>query len=208
MAKGKNKAAKTRGRPQKPRSQNAWGHLRRRGYWPPKTASTEKQLSTIIRKSGTLPPYLAALAKDLPYLCTHKYSQTVALKAGAEPKAFEVLGSPGEDSVRQIVTEITGMKIYAPEPGDAPWILKTNGSCDEHPDCHHTLKGIFSLVICISTDKPYQMAISRNVLDDATQFRYVELTNFAYILFPACMRHKCIADESNQRVILNALVKP
>ena len=70
-----------------------------------------------------------------------------------------------------------------------------------------------ALVFCLSTDQPYRMAIShRRVLYKGEelaphQCREVELAPNDYILFPAALCHKCIAPESNARVIVNALLK-
>ena len=80
-----------------------------------------------------------------------------------------------------------------------------------HPDFPG--KGVFTLVVCLSTDHPYRMAISRRRMLfkgerlAPHQYREVELAANDYILFPAALCHKCIAPESNARVIVNALLK-
>ena len=204
------KTGKRRGRPRKARGNAAYQHLRRNGFWPRGASSTD-QLDVVIRDQGTLPSHLQALAAGLPDLCTVPYRHSVALKnSGAQ--AFEVLGTPGEPILERLAFELTGMRPIIPEPTDRPWLLKTRGTCKPHTDVEQ--KGVFTLVVCISTMQPYEMAISRRreLYQDerlrADQYRKISLDTFDYLVFPACMYHKCIALESNKRVILNTLVKP
>lgn len=204
------KTGKRPGRPRKARGNAAYQHLRRNGFWPRGAASAD-QLDVIIRDKGTLPSHLQVLAARLPEQCTTPYRDSVALKSSGAT-AFEVLGTPGEPILETIAFELTGMRPVVPESTDRPWLLKTRGTCKPHPDTEN--KGVFTLVVCISTTRPYHMAISRRreLYQDerlrADQYRKVELDAFDYIVFPACMYHKCIALESNKRVILNTLVKP
>ena len=107
-------------------------------------------------------------------------------------------------AVERIALSLTGMKLYARKAGDRPWILKTKGSCSQHPD--NKGKGIFSLIVCIATDAPYQMLISSNCRSRGTMFASYELTNFSFMVFPACMYHQCRASKSNRRTIMNVLV--
>lgn len=203
------KTGKRPGRPRKTKGNAAYQHLRRNGFWPRGASSTD-QLDVIIRDQGTLPSHLQALALRLLDLCTIPYRHSVALKSSGAV-AFEVLGTPGEPILERIAFELTGMRPIVPESTDRPWLLKTRGTCKPHSDSDK--KNIFTLVVCISTTRPYEMAISRrrelyqNERLRADQYRKIKLDSFDYLVFPACMYHKCIALESNKRVILNTLVK-
>ncbi len=198
-----------RGRPRKAKTKAAIQFRRRNGFWPTRTTRRE-QLETIIRATGVLPVHLRSLAADLVTACKERYSCPISLKdAGAT--AFEVLGSPGESILEEIVLKLTMMKVYAPNPHDRPWILKTRGACNPHSDFN--CPGVFTLVVCLETDQPYRMAISRRkeLFEgeklDFDQYYEVELKRFSYVIFPSCMIHRCIAPESNSRTILNVLVK-
>ena len=198
------------GRPRRAKTKSEYGHLRRNGFWPNGAAPAD-QLSAIIRSEGTLPRHLRRLASQLMHMCTTPYQNDVTLKAEGAV-AFEIFGSKGQAILERIVSELTDMQIYAPMPEDRPWLLKTRGTCDPHWDAAG--KGIFTLVICLQTDQPYRMAIShrrvsRNGEEPAeSQYREVELTAFSYIIFPACMIHKCMAQECNTRAIVNTLIRP
>ena len=204
------KSGKRPGRPKKAKGNAAYQHLRRNGFWP-RGITSKAQLDVIIRDRGTLPPHLQTLAACLPDLCTTPYENSIALKnSGAT--AFEILGTPGEPILEKLAFELTGMRPVAPGPADRPWLLQTRGTCKPHPDIED--KGFFTLVICVSTTRPYHMAISRRrdlyqgEKLRADQYRKVKLNAFDYLVFPACMYHKCMARETNKRTIVNTLVKP
>lgn len=198
-----------RGRPRKAKSRAAIHYRRRNGFWPNGAAPAD-QLSAIIRDQGTLPPNLRDLADQLLHVCTEPYQNTVALKEDGAV-AFEIFGSPGHAILEKLVSELTNMEIYAPEPEDRPWLLKTRGECDPHWD--KSRKGVFTLLICLETAQPYRMAISyrrvsRNGEEPSeSQYREVELTKYSYLVFPSCMIHKCIAEECNTRAIVNTLLR-
>ena len=203
MGRKRRKSSKVRGRPRVAKSQYAKDHKRRVGYWPLKAHGTGQQLGSIIRASGTLSPKQQTIVSEFPSLCLQVFSQRVTLKnRGA--RAYEIMGTQMQSAVEQLALSLTGMYLYANEAGDRPWILKTRGSCKQHPD--NETKGIFSLVVCISTDAPYHMLVSSNCQSKATRFACHELSNFSYIVFPACMYHQCRAPESNHRTIMNVLV--
>jgi hypothetical protein len=200
---------KKRGRKRKAKSNADYQHLRRNGFWP-RGATAADQLKVVIRDKGTLSPHHCRLAARLPRLCTTPYQSGIALKdSGAT--AFEVLDTPGEPILREIARKLTGMHPYAPTPSDRSWLLFTRGVCKKHYDCKE--KGVFTLVVCLKTDEPYRMAIShrRDYLEGDTMkpehCREVTLDQNEYLVFPSCMWHKCIAEESNARVIVNTLLK-
>lgn len=203
MGRKRLKSSKARGRARVAKSQFAKDYKRRLGYWPLNQHGTAQQLGSIVRRSGTLSPEQQAVVSEFPKHCTIRYSEKVTLKKSGA-LAYEIMGTPIQSAVERIALSLTGMKLYARKAGDRPWILKTKGSCSQHPD--NKGKGIFSLLVCIATDAPYQMLISSNCRSRGTMFASYELTNFSFMVFPACMYHQCRASKSNRRTIMNVLV--
>ena len=178
--------------------------------WP-RGASSSDQLNIIVRKEGKLPTHLEDLAATLPDLCTERYKNKVNIKQKGAT-AYEIFGTvKGEEILKKLAIELTGgMKPCAQNDIDRPWILKTRGTCSPHTD--FSGKGVFTLVICLKTDKPYKMLISyrKELLVDETltesHYREVTMDTNSYFVFPSCVYHKCVAAEDNRRVIVNTLV--
>ena len=69
------------------------------------------------------------------------------------------------------------------------------------------------MVVCVKTDKPHRVAIShrRDHLEGETtkpeRCREVTLAQNDYLVFPSCMWHRCIAEESNARTTVNSSLK-
>jgi hypothetical protein len=179
--------------------------------WP-RGASSSDQLKIIVRAEGKVSPPLVDLAATLPSLCTERYKNEVSIKQKGAT-AYEIFGtSEGEKVLDTLARALTGgMKPCAPNNTDRPWILETRGACSPHTD--FAGKGVFSLVICLQTDKPYKMLISYRkdlLVDDtltASHYREVTMDTNSYLVFPSCVYHKCVAAEDNCRVIVNTLVR-
>ena len=211
MARTKKQGGKGPGRPKKKRVSKDYQHRRRHGMWP-RGASSSDQLMTIVRTKGKLYPPQVILAAKLPELCTERYENEVNIKQSGAT-AYEIFGtSEGEKVLDTLARALTGgMKPCAPNNTDRPWILETRGACSPHTD--FAGKGVFSLVICLQTDKPYKMLISYRkdlLVDDtltASHYREVTMDTNSYLVFPSCVYHKCVAAEDNCRVIVNTLVR-
>lgn len=189
-----------KGRKRKALPKSAYDYRRRHGVFP--SASVDRQLEGIIRASGNLTPTALHSASTLVKLCRKRHPRAVGVKdKGA--KAFAIMGTAGETILRSLVTELTGRTLYAPDDEASPWLLRTRGTCVPHVDLQTPM--VFTLVICIATDEPYVMKISSNKVYEPTKTREVTLDTGSFILFPANVSHECVAAESNNRTIINAM---
>ena len=166
------------------------------------SASVTRQLEGIIRAQGMLTESQLESASTLVGLCKKPHPRAVSVKERGA-KAYAIMGTAGETILRSLITEITGRFLYAPDDEASPWILRTHGTCVPHVDLQTPM--IFTLVLCIATDEPYDMKISPNKVYEATQTRTVTLDTGSFILFPANVSHECVAARSNKRIILNAM---
>lgn len=194
--------AKKKGRPRKSLSAAEYAHRRRHGTVA--SASVTRQLEWIVRMEGSLSRSAFLSARSLVSLCTAPHPRAVSLKEkGAE--AFAILGTAGEPIARRLAKMITGREIFAPDAEASPWVLHTRGKCKPHLD--HIDARVFTLVICVRTDLPYEMRISCNKQYAPTRYRHVTMTSGSFIVFPSNVAHECAGKETNKRTIVTLLVR-
>ena len=91
---------------------------------------------------------------------------------------------------------------------DQAWLLHTKGSCGIHIDFED--KSIFSFLLCVHTHRPCTMEFAHVVGRQATTAdfvapRTIKMITGSWIVFPSTMSHRCVADGSNARTIINCV---
>lgn len=194
---------KKRGRKRKALPDSDYEHRRRHGMFP-NQSSNPRQLEGIIRAQGTLSRSALLSARSLTRLCLRPHPRNVSLK-GDGAAAYAIMGTAGEPVLRSLVAQLSGRSLYSPDDEASPWLLTTCGTCVPHVDLAQPM--VFTLLICVDTEAPYQMRIGANKKFVATRMREVTLTCGSYMIFPSAVSHECVAAENNKRTIINVLIK-
>ena len=119
---------------------------------------------------------------------------------GGTPR--RLLHTPAEGYFHDLLATFD-LSVYAVEAKDEPWLLGNAGPCGDHIDTSETCK--VSLLICLHTDHPYEMHISSNVEKPPLFYRPITMKSGTWITFPSNVFHKCVAEETNKRLILNSV---
>lgn len=193
-----------RGRPRKP--ENAANRRFRESYgYAHRNASISEvvRLERVSIAEGTL----SAGQQDLVSGILRSRSVAYAGKSAIGGRARRLLSTGAERDFRQLVATFN-MSVLETAPVDEPWVLDTRGGCGWHRDS--VVEMSWTLLICVTTDEPYEMQISGHTGDtiyDNLTWRTVKMTPGSYVIFPAKMWHRCEAAETNGRRIINTACK-
>ena len=105
--------------------------------------------------------------------------------------AFRIMGTEGEAVLHSIIEKLTGQRLYSPNEEASPWLLKSCGTCDAHINFSKDM--VFTLLICLHIDYPYNMKISVNTCYNPKNYKDVTMDTGSWTMFLSAMSHKCIA---------------
>ena len=114
-------------------------------------------------------------------------------------------------SLNKLLKEVSALELLeVTDAFDQAWCVKTKGTCGIHVD--HPQQRLWSFLCCVRTDRPYLMEFAHVVGRLATEEdfeapRKIKMTTGDFVIFPACIAHRCVADPTNTRTIINTLAR-